>query len=209
MGRWRFQGRVPRPTSAMDDTQNPAPPNTACLTTEQVDALIAAQLAPVLKRLRKVEHRESHTEREHRLVSAEARAARIKEWERRKKKQRDRARKRRATPGNQDAARRNKVLRALKLEVLTHYSLNCVLGCSCDGCHATALEQLTLDHLSGLGHLHRNAQGRRYTGATLYKILKDAGYPSGYATACGNCNFSKRCKPSKERTACPLSGQPH
>jgi hypothetical protein len=93
--------------------------------------------------------------------------------------------------------------------VLSKYSPNGILGCSCEGCHVVALQHLTIDHLDGLGHLHRNKQGRRVTGATLYRILEVEGYPAGYATACANCNFSKKNKPSKERTACPLSGTPH
>jgi hypothetical protein len=42
------EGRASRPPARMDDPQNPTPPNTACLTTTEIEALIAAQLAPGL-----------------------------------------------------------------------------------------------------------------------------------------------------------------
>jgi hypothetical protein len=45
-----------------------------------------------------------------------------------------------------------------------------------------------MDHLDGLGHLHRNKQGRRYTGATLYRMLKAATYPPGYSSACATAH---------------------
>jgi hypothetical protein len=170
----------------------------------EVDDLIQTALAPVMKRIRKLERRESEAERDHRLVSVAARAAREAAWKLKKKAQRDRARKRRATPGNQDVAKRRKILQALKLAVLSWYSPDRKLGCSCPGCHIRALPLLTLDHEDGRGNEHRDSQGRRITGATLYKMLKDAGFPPGYQAMCMSCNFAKR-----QNKQCPLAGTNH
>jgi hypothetical protein len=187
----------------MDDPQNPVP-ESAQYHLHDVLAAIEVALEPVLKRIRKLERRESQSERNHRLTSTESREARTKAWTARKKKQRDRARKRRVTPGNQDAEKRKRVLRDRKFEVLSHYGPDGKLGCSCPGCKITALELMSLDHVLGNGSEDRNAQGHRITGDNLYKRVKDAGYPPNYATMCLGCNFAK-----KQGRACPLAGRSH
>src|SRR5208337_2216128 len=100
-------------------------------------------------RLRRLEKRESRKQRESRIASEEARESRARIWEAQKQSLRDKSRKRRATPGNPDSEKRKKVLLALKIEVLTKYSRNGVLSCSCPGCTVRDVEFLSLDHVAG------------------------------------------------------------
>jgi len=79
---------------------------------------------------------------------------------------------------NKDAARR------LRLLVLTAYGRNGLLQCCC--CGELNEEFLTLDHKHGVGSKER----RRLTALTLFRRLRDAGFPSGYQTLCWNCNLS-------------------
>lgn len=46
---------------------------------------------------------------------------------------------------------------------------------------------LTLDHLYGLGNMHREVVG---AGKSFYLWLKSRGFPSGYRTLCFNCNHA-------------------
>jgi len=193
-------GRVSRPQSAMDDL-NLHPEERTVLGGY---AELVARIDKIEAKVRRLERRESRKEREIRVVSSEARKAQIKSWEDRKKITRDKARKRRATPGNHDSENRKKVLAALKIEVLTRYSRNQILSCSCPGCTVTNVEFLSLDHIAGNGSAHRSPSGRRLSGSTLYTAVKDEGYPTGYATLCLWCNFSKRKSP-----ACKRAGKSH
>jgi hypothetical protein len=75
----------------------------------------------------------------------------------------------------------------LRLEVLTCYSPNGVLGCSCPGCKESAVEFMTLDHIDGGGR----QEFQKYPATMLYRRLRRLGYPAGYQMLCWNCNGSK------------------
>lgn len=60
--------------------------------------------------------------------------------------------------------------------------------CHCPGCNATAVEFLTLEHLSGGGGKHRKKKGAH----GVYLELRKQGWPKDkYTVLCMNCNFAK------------------
>ena len=87
--------------------------------------------------------------------------------------------------------------RKFKIECLTHYG-NGKLACI--RCGYDDIRALSIDHIDGNGAEHRRDLAQRgKTGKTLYKWLKDKGYPKGYQTLCMNCQYIKRA----ETNECP------
>ena len=78
-----------------------------------------------------------------------------------------------------------KFQRALKIELLTHYSSG-PPRCAC--CGEATLAFLSLDHINNDG-----AKDRKKGGRSLYFYLKKNGYPKGIQVLCMNCNFGKKC----------------
>lgn len=78
----------------------------------------------------------------------------------------------------------------LKEEVLTYYSKDQILGCSCQGCKIQNLKFLTIDHINGGGCKHRE-EIKNQGGHKFYLWLKQQKYPKGYQTLCFNCNSAK------------------
>jgi hypothetical protein len=68
---------------------------------------------------------------------------------------------------------------------LTHYGDG---KCSCVKCGFDDIRALSLDHINGDGHEHRD-EG---TGYNLYRLLIYNDYPIGLQTMCYNCQFVKR-----------------
>lgn len=79
----------------------------------------------------------------------------------------------------------------LKLEVLTRYSPDQKLHCSCPGCEVDNIDLLSLDHEGkrGVGAKHRKEM-KNQGGTLTYLWLKNKGFPEGYRTLCHNCNKS-------------------
>jgi hypothetical protein len=86
--------------------------------------------------------------------------------------------------------------RALRLEVLSHYSGTNPPQCvNPFGEHKepyTTLEALTIDHVNGGGSKERKNSWK--VGIRFYMWLKKNGYPKGYQTLCMNCQFIKRTR---------------
>jgi len=78
--------------------------------------------------------------------------------------------------------------RSIKIEVFNAYG---GVKCVCAGCEETRLEFLTIDHIDGGGHKHRDKKGRRIGGTAIYHWLKKRGYPKGFRVLCMNCNCSR------------------
>ena len=72
----------------------------------------------------------------------------------------------------------------LRIEVLTAYSPDKVLGCCC--CGESQPEFLTLDHIDGGGCKER----KKYPATMLFRRLRREEFPEGYRTLCYNCNNS-------------------
>src|SRR6266496_1690657 len=66
---------------------------------------------------------------------------------------------------------------------IEYYSDNKV-ECAC--CHESMYEFLTIDHINGGGHKHKQI----HRGA-LYSWLIKNGFPEGYMVLCYNCNCAK------------------
>ena len=77
----------------------------------------------------------------------------------------------------QQRLQREKLAKA-RATVLEHY------GASCACCGTT--DQLSIDHVNGDGHLHRQE-----VRGSLYLWLIGEGYPDGFQTLCKACNTSK------------------
>lgn len=77
----------------------------------------------------------------------------------------------------------------LKLEVLSNYGPEGVLGCCWSGCPVDDIDLLTLDHVHNDGGARR-AEGER-GGRALYHNLRKNKYPSGFQTLCWNHNAKK------------------
>jgi hypothetical protein len=75
----------------------------------------------------------------------------------------------------------------LKKQALAHYGGE---QCSCNGCNASAIEWLTIDHVNGFGEKHREAIGTR-SGFLFYRWLKKNNYPPGFRVLCFNCNCAR------------------
>ncbi len=73
---------------------------------------------------------------------------------------------------------------ALKKEVLTYYG-NGKLACV--KCGFADIRSLSIDHINGGGHTHRQAIHHN-----IYIWLKQHGFPTGYQTLCLNDQFIKR-----------------
>lgn len=72
---------------------------------------------------------------------------------------------------------------ALRIIVLTEYSKDKQLGCSC--CGEKTVEFLTLDHIYGGGQEER----KKYPATSLFRRLRKLGFPQGqHRTLCYNCN---------------------
>lgn len=79
-------------------------------------------------------------------------------------------------------------------------------GVICNCCGETHLAFLTLDHINDNGTQHRKQisaeleaknPGKKFpyrliAGITMYKYLRDLGYPSGFQVLCSNCNHAKQ-----------------
>lgn len=80
----------------------------------------------------------------------------------------------------------------LKHAALTFYgngNLACVL------CGEDDVRCLSLDHINGNGHKHRNSLGPKGRGGYhFYLWLSKQGFPNGYRTLCMNCQFRERDK---------------
>jgi len=78
----------------------------------------------------------------------------------------------------------------LKKEIMLHYSDGEI---KCKKCGFTDIRALTIDHINGKGHLHRQSllKGEK-GGNNFYLWLKRNSYPLGYQTLCMNCQFIKR-----------------
>lgn len=61
--------------------------------------------------------------------------------------------------------------------------------CGCPGCIENNPQLLTLDHINNNGGEARRNGERR--GIGLYRALKIAGYPPGFAVRCFNCNSGR------------------
>jgi hypothetical protein len=75
-----------------------------------------------------------------------------------------------------------KIARALRLEVLQHYSKKRTPECAC--CKIQILEFLGIDHVKGGGRKHKE------TVKHLYAWLKKNRFPKGFRVLCHNCNQS-------------------
>jgi hypothetical protein len=75
--------------------------------------------------------------------------------------------------------------RTLKRLVLARY------GTRCKCCKESGEDFLTIDHISGMGNLHRSVVG---AGKSFYCWLKARGFPKGYQTLCFNCNHAKHTR---------------
>src|SRR3989304_8757068 len=71
-------------------------------------------------------------------------------------------------------------------EVFLHYGYDKIECCRCGFNNIFAL---TLDHINGGGHKHR--ESLRRTGMVFYCWLQKQGYPEGYQLMCMNCQFIK------------------
>lgn len=75
-----------------------------------------------------------------------------------------------------------------KIQVLSHYGNNGVLGCRWPGCRETDLDVLTLDHIANDGYKDRNGN----KGASkLYARLIRERFPLGFQTLCANHQLKK------------------
>ncbi|CUR51626.1 protein of unknown function [Nitrosotalea devaniterrae] len=75
--------------------------------------------------------------------------------------------------------------RAIRIEVLTHYSKQ-TLGCAF--CGEQELEFLSIDHIDGKKNIKHP---KNLDGWHLYFWLKRKNFPEGYQVLCRNCNLSK------------------
>lgn len=83
--------------------------------------------------------------------------------------------------------------RELKRETFENYG-----GCTCayPECGVTDIDLLTLDHINGGGRRHRKEIGN----GSVYRDLRDQGYPRGYQVLCRNHNCGKAWMGKKAAT---------
>ena len=78
----------------------------------------------------------------------------------------------------------------LKIEVLTHYSIDGKIECAI--CGFDNIYALCIDHINNDGATHRKKlkSGNR-GGFNLYEKLRQQNYPAGLQILCANCNMIK------------------
>jgi hypothetical protein len=82
---------------------------------------------------------------------------------------------------------------ALKLEVLTYYSPEHVLGCCWENCTVTDIDMLSLDHINNDGAEHRRSLNIGAKGGEkLYRWAKKESFPDGFQTLCMNHQLKKQ-----------------
>lgn len=82
----------------------------------------------------------------------------------------------------------------LKLEVLTHYSPDHILKCSCVDCVVMDIDMLSLDHVDNDGAEHRRSISTVYRnrgGEKMYRLVKNGKFPEGFQTLCMNHQLKK------------------
>ena len=80
--------------------------------------------------------------------------------------------------------------RKLRVKVLTAYSKSGQPACYC--CQETIIEFLTIDHIKGGGLSHLRSLGLMHSSRRFYEWLVKNEFPSGFRTACFNCNSGRR-----------------
>lgn len=75
--------------------------------------------------------------------------------------------------------------KALRLQILQHYSGQEIPLCAC--CGDTHLEFLALDHINGGGTKHRKSY-KSNSSIHVYSQLRKTGFPPGFRVLCHNCN---------------------
>ena len=79
-----------------------------------------------------------------------------------------------------------KIYRQLqKVNALTHYGGGKL---ACVKCGYGDIRALSIDHINGEGHKHRQL----IKGSNIYVWLRKNGYPEGYQTLCMRCQWIKR-----------------
>lgn len=79
--------------------------------------------------------------------------------------------------------------RGLKLRVFEAYG-----GCRCVKCGRADLDALTLDHIHNNGKEHRKrlfGGDGQYSSSSMYRNLRDLGFPPGFQVLCSGCNLAK------------------
>jgi hypothetical protein len=96
-----------------------------------------------------------------------------------------RKRNRKLHPKNKgDAVAQHKRYTAkLRYEIINYYSDGML---ECANCEEDHMEFLEIDHIHGGGNQHKKEIGK-----SLYKWLKDNGFPAGFQVLCSNCNWKK------------------
>lgn len=94
--------------------------------------------------------------------------------------------------------RASKLQETTKLEVLAHYSNECIPQCCWDGCTVIDIDMLTLDHLNDDGGKHLSKSGRKLTGLPLYRWAKANGFPKLFQTLCGGHQLKKAIEKKRE-----------
>jgi hypothetical protein len=90
-----------------------------------------------------------------------------------------------ATTKAAEAVRGTLWRRALRQEVIAHYSDG---TCRCSCCGEAHMAFLVVDHINGDGNKQRRSLGR--TGISFYQWLRTSGYPPGFRVLCHNCNHA-------------------
>ena len=85
-----------------------------------------------------------------------------------------------------------------KYEVMLHYGGN-PPKCAC--CGETEYRFLTIDHINGGGHKHRESLKHNGGSIFLYYWLIKNNFPEGYQVLCMNCNFTKH---HNKKLYCPV-----
>jgi hypothetical protein len=87
---------------------------------------------------------------------------------------------------NKNNTEKHKYIKANKLIVLKHYSINSdVPKCNC--CGETNIDVLTIDHINNDGF-----KKRPHGGGMLYAQIIKNNFPKEYATLCFNCNSGRK-----------------
>lgn len=77
----------------------------------------------------------------------------------------------------------------IKLQVFNAYSDDHI---ECKKCGYTDIRALSIDHIDGSGHAHKDHLGKRLKGESIYRWLKAHNFPQGFQVLCMNCQFIKR-----------------